>query len=114
MPILNRLFQATEYKMEMFNNQPIIDIGFQFYYLADCGDETDFDFPNYVSSYMKIYNERLGRTVKTIPLERNGNILMIYSTDTSFESEGNYYYEVIYVMSGGYEIVLRYGLLQVI
>lgn len=111
--INNRLFQALEYKMELFNNQPIIDIGFQFFYF-ECETETDFDFPDYSSSYMKIYNERLGRTIKTIPLTRNGNILMIYSTDTSFDPNGNYYYEVIYVMTGGYEIVLRYGLLEVI
>lgn len=52
----NRLFQALEYKMELFNDQPIIDIGFQFYYL-DCDTETDFDFPNYSSSYLKIYND---------------------------------------------------------
>lgn len=108
-----KLFQAQESKLELFNNQPIIDIGFQFYYL-ECETETEFDFPDYSSSYMKIYNERLGRTIKTIPLVRNGNILIIYSTDTNFETNGNYYYEVIYVMTGGYEIVLRYGLLQVI
>lgn len=109
----NRLFQASEYPMQLFNNQPVIDFGFQFYYFG-CETETDFDFPNYSSSYMKFYNERLGRTIKTIPLTRNGNILMIYSTDTSFDDLGNYYYEVIYVMSGGYEIVLRYGLLEVL
>lgn len=111
--MINRLFQALEYKMELFNSQPIIDIGFQFYYL-DCDTETEFDFPDYSSSYLKIYNERLGRTIKTIPLTRNGNILIVYSTDTNFDPSGNYWYEVIYVMSGGYEIVLRYGLLQVI
>lgn len=109
----NRLFQATENKLELFNNQPIIDIGFQFV-VDDCGTDVEFDFPDYVSSHMKIYNERLGRTIKNIPLTRHGNILIIYSTDTSFDPNGNYYYEVIYVMSGGYEIVLRYGLLQVI
>lgn len=109
----NRLFQATEYKLELFNNQPIIDIGFQFV-VDDCGTDVDFDFPDYVSSVLKIYNERLGRTIKTIPLVRNGNILIVYSTDTDFDPNGSYYYEVIYTTTGGYEIVLRYGTLTVI
>lgn len=111
--ISNKLFQATEYPLEIYNDQAIIDMGFQFFYL-DCDTETDFDFPGYASSYMKFYNERLGRTIKTIPLTRIGNILLVNSTDTSFNENGNYFYEVIYVMAGGYEIVLRYGLLNVI
>lgn len=109
----SRLFQGTEYKMELLNNQPIISIGFQFFY-DDCGVDVDFDFPDYSSSYMKIYNERIGRTIKTIPLTRSGNILIINSNDTDFEDNGDYWYEVIYLMAGGYEQVLRYGLLQVI
>lgn len=111
--INNKLFQATEYPLEIYNDQPIIDMGFQFFYL-DCDTETDFDFPDYSSSYMKIYNERLGRTIKTIPLTRNGNILIVNSTDTDFDDNGKYFYEVIYLMSGGYEQVLRYGPLEVI
>lgn len=108
-----RLFQAQEYELQLYNGQPIIDIGFAFYYL-ECETETEFDFPDYSSSYLKIYNERLGRTIKTIPLTRNGHILAIYSTDTEFDDNGNYWYEVIYVMAGGYEQVLRYGLLEVL
>lgn len=111
--ITSKLFQGTEYPLEIYNNQPIIDIGFQFVY-DDCGTDVDFDFPDYVSSHMKVYNERLGRTMKTIPLTRNGNILIVNSTDTDFDDNGNYFYEVIYVMSGGYEQVLRYGLFKVI
>jgi hypothetical protein len=111
--INNKLFQATEYPLEIYNDQPIIDMGFQFFYL-DCDTETDFDFPDYSSSYMKVYNERLGRTIKTIPLTRNGNILIVNSTDTDFDDNGKYFYEVIYLMSGGYEQVLRYGILNVI
>lgn len=110
---VNKLFQATEYPLEIYNDQPIIDMGFQFFY-DNCGTETDFDFPDYVNSYLKFYNERLGRTIKTIPLTRSGNILIVNSTDTSFDDNGNYFYEVIYLMSGGYEIVLRYGLGKVI
>lgn len=111
--INNKLFQATEYPLVIYNDQPIIDMGFQFFYL-DCDTETDFDFPDYSSSYMKIYNERLGRTIKNIPLTRNGNILIVNSTDTNFDDNGKYFYEVIYLMNGGYEQVLRYGPAEVI
>lgn len=107
-----KLFQGNEYKLELLNNQAIIEIGFAFF-LDDCGTETEFTFPDYVSSYMKVYNERLGRTIKTIPLTRSGHVLLIYSNDTDFDDNGNYWYEVIYLMSGGYEQIIRYGTLEV-
>lgn len=109
----SKLFRATKEPLQIFNGQAILDIGLEFVY-DNCGTETDFDFPDYVSSYLKIYNERLGRTLKTIPLTRSGNILIVNSTDTSFDDNGDYWYEVIYMMSGGYEQVLRYGVLVVV
>lgn len=111
--ILNKLFEGTEYPLELYNDQAIIDIGFQFVY-DDCGTETDFTFPDYVSSFFRAYNERLGRRVKNIGLTRSGNVLVVNSTDTGFDDNGKYFYEVGYVMSGGYEIVLRYGQLTVL
>lgn len=114
MPVLDtKLFQAQEYKLELYNEQPIIDIGFEFV-LDECGTETAFTFPDYVSSFFRVYNERLGRLEKDIPLLRVDNVLKIYSTDTSYDENGNRYYEVGYLMSGGYEIVLRYGTLEVL
>lgn len=104
----NKLYIGSEYPLEIYNDQPIIDMGFQFVY-DDCGTETDFDFPSYVSSYLKVYNERQGRTIKNIPLTRNGNILIVNSTDTNFDDNGKYFYEVGYIMSGGYDRVLRFG-----
>lgn len=111
--LTNKLFQGMEYPLDIYNNQPILDTGFQFYY-DDCGIDVEFDFPAYSSSYLKVYNERNGRTIKTIPLTRLNNILIVNSTDTDFEDNGKYYYEVIYVQTGGYEQVLRYGNLTVI
>ena len=108
-----RLFQGTEAPIEIFNGQPILDTGFQFFY-DDCGTETDFDFPGFSSAYLKVYNERSGRVLKTITLTRQDNILVLNTEDTDFEDNGNYYYEVIYVQSGGYEIVLRFGQATVI
>lgn len=111
--LTNKLFQAIEYPLEIYNGQPILDTGFQFYY-DDCGTDVEFDFPDYSSSYLKVYNERNGRILKTIPLTRTGNILVVNSTDTDFEDNGRYYYEVIMLQTGGYEQVLRYGVLTVI
>lgn len=111
--INNKLFQATEEPLQIYNGMPIIDLGIQFYYL-ECNTETEFDFPGYVSSSLQIYNERSGRLLKTIPLTQNGNILTVNSTDTVFEVNGNYFYEVTYLMTGGYEIVIRYGIVTVI
>lgn len=108
-----QLFEGREYPLTLYNGAPLIDKGFQFVY-NDCGTETDFDFPDYESSYIVVYNERLGREIKRIALTRNQNLLLFYSTDTVFEDNGDYYYEVIYVQSGGYEIVLRYGTIKII
>lgn len=107
------LFQATENPLVIYNRQPILDIGFEFFY-EDCdGVEVDFDFPNYSSAFVRFYNERLGRLIKTFVPTLSGNVLVLNTTDTTFEDNGNYYYEVGYVQSGGYEIVLRYGILEV-
>lgn len=110
--LTQKLFQANEYPLELYNGKPILDVGIVFLY-EECGVETDFDFPDYVSSDLIVYNERLGRVLKTIPLTRDGNILIINSTDTVFDQAGNYYYEVNYLASGGYERLLRYGLFKV-
>lgn len=111
--LTTKLFQGLQYPLEIYNDQPIINVGIEFTY-DSCGVETDFDFPDYLSSNLYIYNERKGRLIKTIPLTRSGNILIINSTDTVFEDNGNYFYEVVYLMSGGYEQVIRYGLCKVI
>lgn len=112
------LFQAQEQPLKIYNGKPIIGTGFAFYYYDDTcvnsGVEVEFGFEGYVSSYLRIYNERLGRLIKTIPLDRVGNALVINSTDTVFEDNGNYYYEIGYLQTGGYEFLLRFGINYVI
>lgn len=109
-----RLFEAKEYLLEVFNRQPIIDFGFEFVY-EDCdGNDVDYELTGYVSGYVKVYNERLGRVIKTWPTTLVGtNVLALYEQDTTFATNGTYWYEVYYIMSGGYEIRLRYGKLIV-
>lgn len=112
----NKLFEAKSYPLIIYNGKPVIDKAFRFY-TVDCdGIQEDFDFPNYVSSYLRIYNERSGRLLLTISLTQSGSYLIANasSADMTFEDNGNYWYEVGYVMSGGYEQALRYGVLQVL
>lgn len=109
-----QLFVATEEEVQIFNRQPIINSGFEFFY-TDCdGEEQEYEIPGFVAAYAKVYNERLGRVIKTWDLTLSGtNILILNTQDVSFPTNGVYWIEIYYVMSGGYEIRLRYGKLIV-
>lgn len=113
----SHLYQAQEQKLEIYNGKPIIGVGLEYnYYDPSCVTpdvSLPFGFDGYISSYLRIYNERLGRLIKTIPLDRTGNILVINTTDTVFPTNGNYWYEVGYLQTGGYEFVMEYGTLPV-
>lgn len=114
-----RLFQAKEYSLVIYNGQAIINRSFRFYTVIDCPDlpyeEIDFDFPDYTSSYLRIFNERNGRLIIEIALDHDGGYLIANASasDMTFEDTGNYYYEVGYVRAV-YEQALRYGTLKVI
>lgn len=120
MSVINtRLFNAKEYSLVIYNRQALINKAFRFYTVVDCVDlpyeEIDFDFPEYVSSYLRIYNERLGRLILDIVLTRSGPYLIANTNllDMTFEDLGDYYYEVGY-NRGGYEQALRYGKVSII
>jgi hypothetical protein len=120
MPTINtRLFNAKEYNLVVYNRQALINKAFRFFTVIDCPElpyeEIEFDFPDYVSSYFRVYNERLGRLVLDLVAERSGAYIIVNGSlaDMTFEDLGNYFYEVGY-NSGGYELALRYGKLEVI
>lgn len=120
MPTLNtRLFQAKDYPLVIYNGKAVINVAFRFYSVVECDDipyeEIDFDFPDYASSYMRVYNERDGRLIIEIALSRDGAYLIVNASasDMDFDDLGNYYYEIGYVR-GVYEQALRYGTLSVI
>jgi hypothetical protein len=120
MQVLNtKLFQAGEYPLKIYNGKAIINYAFRFFTIVDCVDlpyeEIDFDFPDYASSYMRIYNERNGRLEKTYALSQSGTYLVLNASvsEATFEDNGDYYYEIGYVR-GVYEQALRYGKLSVI
>ena len=120
MPTVNtRLFSAKEYNLVVYNRQAVINKAFRFYTVAECDDlpreEFEFDFPDFVYAYFRVYNERLGRKILDITPERSLSYLIVNASlsDMTFESKGNYFYEIGY-SQGGYEVALRYGKLQVI
>ncbi|MDW0189609.1 MAG: hypothetical protein QOA70_08155 [Nitrososphaeraceae archaeon] len=114
-----RLFSAKEYPLQIYNGKALIDFALRFFTVIDCDgmayEEIDFDFPDYVSSYFRVYNERSGRLILDLSLERSGGYLIVNANaeQMTFEDNGNYYYEVGY-SRGGYEQALRYGTLSVI
>lgn len=109
-----KLFDGVEQPMEVYNQIAIINKAIEFF-TEECDVETDFSFPSYASSYFRVFNERLGREIKDIALSQSGASLIINASvaDMTFEENGNYYYEIGYVQSGGYEIPLRFGKLTV-
>lgn len=117
--INTRLFEAKEYKLVVYNGQAIVNRAFRFFTVVSCDaiayEEIDFDFPDYASAYFRVFNEREGRKILDVPLDRDGEYLIanISALDMTFDSLGEYYYEVGYVRSV-YEQALRYGPLRVI
>lgn len=83
-------------------------------------DGTDFDFAAYVSSYMRVYQSKDVRAKKlkefTTQITRNANVQVFNTSvaDMTFATNGDYWYEIGYVRSGGYEISLRQGVLNVV
>lgn len=111
-----RLFEGKEYQLIIYNGQAVLNMPFCFVEVDQCsGEESDFDFPGYFSSYFRVYNERSGRLIKDLQLSHSGSTLFLNASvlDMTFEDNGNYYYEIGYVNSI-YEQALRYGTLKVI
>lgn len=114
-----KLFDAEESPLEIYNGKPIINQEIQFV-VDECEqdeiEEEDYTFPSYSSSYLRVYNERLGILIRTISLSRSGGSLIVNAsvTDMTFDVNGIYFYEVGYVQSGGYEVALKYGPLKVV
>jgi len=107
------LFIGSNDSLNVLNGQAIINGSILFFY-DDC-DESEFDFPNYAGLFMIVSNERDGSVIKsfssTTGLSRSGNAIIINLSvlDMTFTDAGKYYYELGYIISGGYEQILRYG-----
>lgn len=114
-----RLFEGKEYPLQIYNGQALVNKAFRFFTVIDCADvpyeEIDFDFPDFVSAYFRIYNERDGRRIKNLVMTQYGTYLIVNASvsDMTFDSLGQYFYEIGY-NRGGYEQALRYGNVLVI
>ncbi len=101
--------------IQVYNRHPIIDYPINFTY-EDTGE--DYAFNGFSSAFFRIFDGRVTKKVKdfTSQVSRNAGNLVINcsSSDMTFTNTGKYYYEIGYVRSGGYEIVLQYGELIVI
>ena len=113
--IRSKLFNGTEDELVVYNQKAILNEVIEFYTEDQCEDEEeDYTFIGYVSSYFRVYNERLGTLIKDIALSKSGGSLVFNASvsDMTFDDGGLYWYEIGY--SNGYDIVLRYGKLQVV
>lgn len=110
-------FIAENEDLTAYNGQAILNLAIA--YILDDDDDTEFTFPGYVSSYMNVYDsDERNNLVKafTTQVTRNSSVqvLNLSESDMTFESQGKYYYELGYIISGGYETVLRYGNLVIV
>ena len=112
---LVKTFFAENEGLYVYNGKAVIDLVFAFFY--DDEDETDFDFTDDSGIYFfRIYDERLGREIKDLVPTRSANHLILNASvsDMTYSDNGKYFYELGYVRSGGYDEILRYGVLEVI
>lgn len=119
-------FEAQEAPLTFYNEQAVLDLAIAYY---TEGTETDNDgtvngeyvneypFTGYASSFMNVYdsaerNYLVKAFISQVTRNANVQVLNCSVSDMTFESQGDYYYELGYVRSG-YEIVLRYGKLTI-
>lgn len=114
-----RLFEGKEYPLTIYNGKAIINRAFRFFTVIDCPgepyEEIPYDFPEYDSSYFRVFNERNGRELVEVALSQSDEYLIVNAnaSDMTFDENGKYYYEIGYVRDG-YEQALRYGELRVV
>lgn len=108
------MFIAEESGLEAYNGAPLLNLAIYF----EDSDENAFTFPGFVSAYMNVYQARNESQLKSFAsqITRNSNVyvLNMSASDMTFNDNGDYYYEMGYIQSGGYSIPLRYGKLTII
>ncbi len=113
-----KVFIAEEKGLEFYNRKALINLEMAFVYLDDEENELDFEFPDYVSAYFRVYesSKRVSLLKNfTSQITHSGNLLYYNCSviDMTFEDYGKYYFELGYNMNG-YEIPLRFGELCII
>jgi hypothetical protein len=106
-------FIAQEKNLVFYKGKPIINRIHDFYDLAG----NSWDFSDAIGYFMNIYEEREGGiqviewTDTAGNLSNSGNFIYLNapSSDSANLELGKYYYELGYLVAGGYEVLLGYG-----
>ena len=106
---------GNEKPLQVYNGHALIDYAITYNYEEDNGA---YQFIGFSSAFFRVYDSRSSKRVKnfTSQVSRNANNLVLNcsTSDMTFTTKGKFYYEIGYVRSGGYEIILNYGELTVI
>lgn len=96
--------------LQVYNGHPLIDYAISYIYEDD---DSAYAFIGYSSGFFRVFDSRSKKRIKnfTSQVTRNaGNLVLNCSAaDMTFSNTGRFYYEIGYVRSGGYDIVLNYG-----
>jgi hypothetical protein len=101
---------ANEVNLNFFTDKPVRNTTFVFTY----DDDTDFDFPGGIGSVsLQVWEDdedgkRLYNWTTQTEITVSGNVVFLNTADLNLEA-GKYYYELGYVTTGGYEILLMFG-----
>lgn len=108
---IHNTFIADEKTLVFYAGKPVINRQMDFYDV----DGNDWDFSEAVSHYMKIWEEREGGILlidwdSPTNLSHSGKTVFLNApvADTSIGT-GKYYYEIGYLIAGGYEVLTGYG-----
>ena len=108
---IHNIFIADEKTLVFYNGKPIINRQMDFYDIN--GD--DWNFVDALSFTMKVWEEREGGIQVidwTSPnnLSNSGRTIFLNAPDTDTDiGIGKYYYEIAYLISGGYEVLAAHG-----
>jgi hypothetical protein len=102
-------FIAYKKDIVFYAGKPVLNKVHTFY---DVNGEA-WDFSDATGYTFKVWEEREGGRLMitwTSPtnLTNNANNIVLNATDTSSE-RGKYYYEIAYLIAGGYEVLIGYG-----
>lgn len=108
---MHKQFSAFEKTLIFYAGKPIIN--HQNAFLDDCSLPKSFD--DAIAFTLKIWEERTGglqvinwSSPENLSVSENIIFLNAPAEDTDIET-GKYYYELAYIIAGGYEVLITYG-----